>query len=286
MTFALSGMHYGFAGVRLFQLARRGDRHELHDLTVDLALEGNFTAIHAEGDNRALLPAESLRNALYALARDHGSGEIEEFGIALTQGFLEQVPEAAQVRVRIAQAPWSRIEIGGRPSNNSFARAGSERRITLVSRARTADTALVDSGIEGLLLLRTRPAGFAGFRKDRYTTLAESRDRLLGVELNALWRYGWAEIPYGVQWQQVRRVLLATFAEHDSQSVQHLLYAMARATLEQCPPIVQVRLRLPSRPPQPVDLTPFGMENTGEVFLPADDSHGEMEAVLRRDELA
>jgi urate oxidase len=92
-------------------------------------------------------------------------------------------------------------------------------------------------------------------------------------------------VPYGVQWQQVRQVILSAFAEHDSHSVQHLLYAMARAALEQCPPVVQVRLRLPSRPPQPVDLTPFGMQNTGEVFLPVEMPHGIMEAVLRRDEL-
>jgi urate oxidase len=60
---------------------------------------------------------------------------------------------------------------------------------------------------------------------------------------------------------------------------------MGRAALEQVPPLTEIRLRLLSQPPQPVDLTPFAMENTGEVFRPADEPHGVMEAVVRRDDL-
>jgi urate oxidase len=60
---------------------------------------------------------------------------------------------------------------------------------------------------------------------------------------------------------------------------------MARAALEQVPPLTEVRIRMPSQPPAPVDLTPFGMANTEEVFLPSEAPRGVIEAVVRRDDL-
>jgi len=285
MSLSLSDSRYGRSGIRLLKLNRRGDRHEMRDLTVDVALEGDFGASHREGDNRAILPTDSMENAVYALARDHAGGEIETFALELTRHFLAEGEQIARVRVRVAEHPWTRIETGGRPQNHAFARGATDRRIAMAERSRADRTPLVEAGIEGLQVMKTRGAGFSGYLKDRYTTLPESDERILSAELNAMWRYGWPEIPYAAHYRQVRQVILDTFAEHDSRSVQHTLYAMARAALEQVPPLVEVHLRLPSQPPRPVDLTPFGMENTGEVYRPAEEPHGVMEAVVRRDDL-
>ena len=285
MSLSLSDSRYGRSGIRLLKLNRRGDRHDVRDLTVDVALEGDFAATHTEGDNRAILPTDSMQNAVYALARDHAGGEIEEFALELVRHFLADVQHAVRARVRVAQRPWGRIETGGRPHDFAFARGGAERRIATAEGGRDGRAPLVEAGIEGLLLMKTRGAGFAGYLKDRYTTLPETDDRILCAELNAVWRYGWPELPYAAHYRQVRQVILDTFAAHDSRSVQHTLFEMARAALEQVPPLIEVRLRLPSQPPRPVDLRPFGMENTGEVFLPSEEPRGLMEAVVRRDDL-
>jgi len=285
MSLSLADSRYGRSGIRLLKLTRRGDRHEVRDLTVDVALEGDFAASHREGDNRAILPTDSMQNAVFALARDHADGAIEEFALELTRHFLADRDQVERVRVRVAQHPWTRIETGGRPQNHAFARGGTDRRIAVAERSRGDRTPVVDAGIEAMHLMKTRGAGFAGYLKDRYTTLSESDERILSAELNALWRYGWPEIPYAEHYRQVRQVILDTFAEHDSRSVQHTLYAMARAALEQVPPLIEVRLRLLSQPPLSVDLTPFAMENTGEVFRPAEEPHGVVEAVVRRDDL-
>lgn len=287
MSLSLSDSRYGRSGVRLLKLARRGDRHEVRDLTVDVALMGDFAATYREGDNRAILPTDSIENAIYALARDHADGEVETFALALATHFLEQAPEESKIHevgIRVQERPWTRIETGGRPHDSAFARGGAERRVAMVTRERSGEP-VVEAGIEGLLLMKTRGAGFSGYRRDRYTTLPETEDRILCAELNAHWRYGWAGLPYAVHWRQVRQVLFETFAEHDSRSVQHTLYAMAQAVLEQVPAVLEVRLRLPSQPPRQVDLKPFGMENTGEVFLPAEEQRGVMEAVVRREVL-
>jgi urate oxidase len=108
---------------------------------------------------------------------------------------------------------------------------------------------------------------------------------MLATELNARWRYGWSEVPFGTQWQQVRQTLLESFAEHDSRSLQHSLYAMAHDVLDQCPPVSEIRIRMPEFHPLLVDLSPFSMENT-EVFVPGELPFAEVEAVVRRDVLA
>lgn len=286
MSLSLSDSRYGRSGIRLLKLSRRGDRHEVHDLIVDVALEGDFLATYEEGDNRGILPTDSMQNAVLALSRDHADGEVEEFALELARHFLEGSESVKRVRVRVAQRPWSRIATGGRPHGHAFTRDDGERRVALVERSRDGRPATVEAGLENLHVMKTRGAGFAGYQRDRYTTLTESDERILFGELNAYWRYGWPEVPYAVHYRQVRQLILDAFAEHDSRSVQHTLYAMARAALEQVPPLVEVRLRMPSQPPFAVDLSPFGMENTGEVFLPSDAPRGVVEAVVRRDDLA
>ena len=60
--------NYGKSRVRLMKVARAGDVHELQNLTVNIALEGDFKAIHTEVDNSACLPTDTMKNTVYALA--------------------------------------------------------------------------------------------------------------------------------------------------------------------------------------------------------------------------
>ena len=80
----------------------------------------------------------------------------------------------------------------------------------------------------------------------------------------------------------VRTTLLETFAEHDSESVQHTLYAMGQAVLdsvERCRPI---RLVMPNKHHLPVDLSRLGLENRNEIFVATDEPYGLIEATLVR----
>jgi urate oxidase len=282
MSVRLGEHRYGEFDIRVLKLNRRGDRHELRDLTIDVSFEGDFEASHTDGDNARILPTHTMRNTVYAIARDHAAGDIEKFALALSQHFVQQNAAPLTVQVDVAEEPWARVAIGGRPHGSSFARTTAERRTTHV--LRSAGDLLVESGIAGLRLAKTRHSAFEGFIRDRFTTLPESGDRLLAAELNASWRYGWNEVPFGTQWQQVRQTLLEAFAEHDSRSLQHTLYAMAHAVLDQCPPVTEIRLRMPAFHPVLVDLTPFSMENT-EVYVLEEAPHAEIEAVVSRDEL-
>ena len=48
-----------------------------------------------------------------------------------------------------------------------------------------------------LLILKSSRSAFAGFPRDEYTTLPETRDRLLATSLTATWQYRSPEVDFG-----------------------------------------------------------------------------------------
>jgi urate oxidase len=284
MSLSLAHDRYGKSGIRVVKIDRRTDRHGLKDMTVSVMFEGDFDSAHIDGDNSRVLPTDTMKNTVYALAQDHGDRDIEHFALALARHLVHENPQAATVEVAIEEHLWSRITIGGRPQGNAFSRAGAERRTTRVTGTREGKL-VVHAGIADLLLMKTAKSGFAGYIRDEFTTLPETRDRLLATSLTANWRYGWIEVPFGVHWQQVRQEIMSAFAEHESRSVQHTLYAMAQAALEQCPAIAEIGFSLPNRHHLLVDLSAFGRTNDNEVFVATEEPFGLIEATVSRSEL-
>jgi urate oxidase len=284
---------YGKERVRLVKVARRADRHELRDFTVGIRFEGEYAAVYAAGDNRACLPTDTMKNTVYALARQHSLEEVERFGVLLAEHFVRGPagvapgdaaaggPAPARVTVEIAERPWTRIVVAGRAHEHAFTRAadGAER-VARVTAERGG--VVVESGIEGLLVLKTAGSAFEGFLRDRYTTLAETADRIFATALSARWRYARADVAYNSLWHGVRQLILETFADHDSRSVQHTLYAIGRAVLEECPDVAEIRLSLPNKHHLLANLAPLGLDNPNEIFVPTDEPHGLIEATLRR----
>ena len=56
----LSQNNYGKSEIRLVKVKRETDRHEVWDLDVAVALEGDFQAAHVEGDNSGLLATDTV----------------------------------------------------------------------------------------------------------------------------------------------------------------------------------------------------------------------------------
>lgn len=274
MPVTLIENNYGKQAVRLVTVRRRADRHDLKDVTVGIRFEGDFTAAYTEGDNRGVFPTDTMKNTVYALAADHPFEDIEDFGLALTDHFLQASPKVSGVRVDLTEHLWEPVENG-----QTFRRAGSETRTTQVTRDRKGTRVL--AGLEDLVVMKTAKSAFEGFPRDRYTTLQEASDRLFATAVKATWRYSRPYVAFGTLWREVRRILLATFAEHDSRSVQHTLHAMGEAVLETVD-VEEIHLSMPNRHHIPVDLTPFGMENRNEVFVATAEPYGLIEGTLRR----
>ena len=59
---------------------------------------------------------------------------------------------------------------------------------------------------------------------------------------------------------------------------------MAKRALEEVSEIADVRLQMPNKHCNLVDLSPFGQDNPNEIFVPTDEPHGSIEARVYRDD--
>jgi urate oxidase len=282
MAVILAQNNYGKSRVRMVKVARHGDRHDVQDITVNIACEGDFDTAHTVGDNSRILPTDTMKNTVYALAKQvRDLEDIEAFAQRLTAHFLSNNEQLSQVTASITEQLWTRIAVGGKPHAHSFTKGSDEKRTTTVIAMREAVT--IESGLEDLLVLKTTKSGFVGFLKDPFTTLRETTDRIFATAVKARWQYAAPEFATATTWQGVRQLLLETFAEHDSLSVQQTLYAMGEAVLASYEGITEIALSLPNKHCLLVDLSKFGMENSNEIFVPTDEPHGLIEARLQKE---
>ena len=277
---ALTETSYGKSRIRLVQVTRRGDRHDLRDLTVAVAFEGDYDTSYTDGDNRDVLPTDTMKNTVYALAAREGAGEPEAFGTILGRHFIGRNPKLARVVVDLIDHGWSHVADGAREHGQAFVRRGPEVRTARIVTTRQGVTA--EAGISDLIIMKTSRSAFADFPRDEFTTLPETRDRLLATALTARWTYREADVEFGPVFRTVRSALLDAFALHDSLSVQHTLYAMGEVVLDSIDVVDRITLEMPNRHHLPVDLTRFGLENRNEIFVATEEPHGLIKATLTR----
>ena len=276
----LSWNGYGKAEVRLVKVSRGDAAHELADLTVDVQLQGDFEPAHTAGDNACVLPTDTMKNTVYALARQGPVDPPEVFGEQLAARFLDACPAATRAVLTLTRHRWDRVMTAQVAHPHAFLRGGEERRLAVVTAGRNG--ASIAAGLEGLGLLKTSGSGFSGYLRDRYTTLTETEDRLFATDVSARWQYSARPADFGSAWAAVRTALVETFAEHRSASVQQTLYAMGERALAVCPEAAEIRLILPNRHHLLVDLRPFGLENPNEIFVATREPYGRIEAVITR----
>jgi len=283
MNVKLAHNNYGESRIRLLRVMRRGSVHELKDLTLAIHFEGDFDAAHTAGDNRKILPADTMTNTVYVLSRQYPAEAVEEFALHIVEHFLTYNPQLSRIRVAVNEQPWSRIVIAEKPHGSAFVSNAGERRTTHI--IATREHTILQSGIENLVVLKTTGRGFEGFLRDPYTTAKEASDSVMSADINATWTYetSESEAPYSAAWHGIRKILLETFANHEGHSLQHTVYAMGQAVLDNFEAIAEIRLALADNLYSPVDLKPFGMENENEVFMPAEEPRGLIEATLRRE---
>ena len=277
----LAENRYGKSRVRLVKVTRHPERHDLREWTLEILLEGDFEACFADGDNSNILPTDTLKNTVYSLARNSSAECIEEFGKELLRFLLDRNPQVLAGRVAVLEKAWEHLESGGKALPTAFIQSSAECQTTEVTASRSA-AATVQSGLDNLVILKTAGSGFAGFIKDRLTTLPEVTDRLFGTAVRARWTYSSPEVAFAVARPKIRETLLSVFAGHTSKSVQHTLYAMGKAALESVPQIEDIELTMPNKHCLLVDLSRFGQDNPNEIFVPIDEPHGTIEARICR----
>ncbi|MGA9749515.1 MAG: urate oxidase [Nocardioides sp.] len=271
----LGANQYGKAEIRLMKVDRDQPRHVLHDLTVSVALSGDMDAVHLAGDNSAVLPTDTQKNTVYAFAREHGVGQVEDFALRLARHFVGTQEAVHRAVVTVDEHHWDRL------ADHSFSGAGRETRTTTVSL--DPDGPAVRSGLRDLVLLSSTGSEFRGFATDGYTTLPETDDRILSTSVEARWRHVEPQADWRASYDGVRSALTTAFADTYSRSLQETLFAMGARVVSTCHGVAEMRLRLPNRHHLIVDLEPFGLDNPGEVFHVDDRPYGLIEGTVLAD---
>ncbi|MFI5937250.1 factor-independent urate hydroxylase [Actinoplanes sp. NPDC051494] len=272
MAIVLGPNRYGKAETRLVRVTRDGDTHGLADLNVSVALSGELSATHLSGDNAGVLPTDTMKNTVYAFAREHGVASPEEFALLLGRHFVQTQPQITHARIGIESFGWERI------GPHSFRRAGDFVRTAVVDVSSSGSQ--VVSGLRDLVVMNTTDSEFHGFPRDRYTTLPETTDRILATSVTASWRHsaGVADV------EAVKDALVHAFVTTHSYSLQQTLYAMGKRVITDFPGIAEIRLALPNKHHYLVDLSRFDLENPGEVFMAGDRPYGLIEGTVTRDD--
>ncbi|MCK9924623.1 urate oxidase [Frankia sp. AgPm24] len=282
MAIVLGPNQFGKAEVRLVRIDRSRTVHHITDLNVSTALRGDFDDAHLLGDNSHILTTDAQKNTVYAFAREYGTGQIEDFALRLGRHFVGSFPWIHGARVEIEQFAWERIVVDGSPHDHAFSQPGGERRTTVV----TVDgpSVSVVSGLAGLVMLKSTGSEFHGFPRDRYTTLAETTDRVLATEVTAQWRYVTTDLDFGPLFGRVRDALVTTFAQVHSLALQQTLHRMGEAALTAVEQVAEIRISMPNKHHFLVDLSPFGLDNPDIVYQVPDRPYGLIEATVLRDD--
>jgi urate oxidase len=283
----LGANQYGKAEVRLVRVTRGagpGGEDLLRDWNISTSLSGDLADSHLTGSNAKVLPTDSQKNKVYALAKELG-GDVEPEAFALEHGsfFVSSQEPITRARVSVEEYGWTPIGATG----YSFARSGDLVRTTVVHVDSARGTSVV-SGLKDLTVLNTTASEFWGYPKDAYTTLPETKDRILATSVNASWRFRPSAVAAGIDWgaafSLAKSTILSTFAGTYTYSLQQMLLAIGEALLSAVPSVCEVRLTLPNKHHYIVDLTPFGLSNEREVYLAGDRPYGLIEGTVLADD--
>jgi len=276
MTAELGPNRYGKSAIRLVRVDRSDGGDRIRDLTVAIALEGDFAASYVDGDNSLVVATDTMKNTAYALAAEHLTGAIETYAAALGRHFLED-SQVSTVTVSIDEFAWR--PIGSAP--DAFTRDRTSTRTCVVAMSR--DGLTVDAGIADLVVMKTSKSAFSGFPRDEFTTLAETEDRLLATKVSAVWRYlDGVPVDYDASFEAVSRTLLDVFAEHFSVSVQASIWIIGQAIVERHPEVAEITMTLPNLHHWLADIERFGITNDRQVYVSTTEPHGLIQATVRR----
>jgi urate oxidase len=279
----LTTHRYGKARVRVLKILRREDVHTIKEIEVAAMLNGDFDSSYTApaGDNTRVVPTDTIKNTINVLAKEHLGEEIERFALILSEHFLKRYAQVRGTEIEVSERGWNRMEINGKPHPHSFRARDEARKFTRVIGSRNQH--MVQSGIRDLVILKSTGSGFERYPKDEFTTLPETADRILATSFSATWTYAKAPERYDKANDAILDAMLKIFAENYSPSAQTSLFQMAEAALTACGEISHIDLAMPNKHYLLINLSPFGLENKNEVFVPTAEPHGQIEASVARD---
>lgn len=273
---------YGKARVRVMKVVREGLIHNVKEVDVSALLTGDFADAYTSSDNSKVVATDTIKNTVNVLAKEQLGDEIERFALSAGEHFMRRYEQVESATIEITAKNWQRLQVGGEPHPHAFSAGSDARSWTRVVSTRSSSE--TQSGIRGLVILKSTGSGWKGYPKDEFTTLPETDDRILATSFDATWTWSATPANYNSANESIIAAMLAVFANNYSSSAQASVYEMGRAALEACPEIARVDMKMPNKHYLLVNLKPFARENHNEIFVPTDEPHGQIEGSVARDE--
>ena len=214
------------------------------------------------------------------MAREELAAEPEVFCRAVARRLLDNYPGMATATVSARETRWNRLALDGAPHPHAFTLDGNGQGTAEVVMDRAGDK--VTSGLSGFTVLKATASGWADYMKDRYTTIPETRDRILATSMEAAWTWSRDPADFSAANAHVLDALMRVFATTYSHSAQDSLYRMSTAALEAVPELDTISLACPNKHYLPVNLAPFGLDSSNRVFTATDEPHGQIECTVGR----
>lgn len=271
--------HYGKHMVRLLRVNKNGPAHEVSEWEADALLEGDLAGSYLSEDNSSVVPTDTVKNTVLALAHDLEDATRDAFALALASHFVARYSHLTAADVEVREKLWTRLAPAGNPHPHAFVREANGQPFSFV-RAEWGKPAQRSAGIRNFVIMKTTESGFVGYPQCELTVLPETTDRILATSINARWEYSEGAADHGTD---ILDVMLKVFAETYSPSVQRTLYLMGEAALDAFPGLLRIKLTMPNIHYLNIDLTKVGRPTRQrKVFLPTSDPFGFIEALEAR----
>jgi urate oxidase len=271
---------YGKGRVRVMRIHREGERHEVRELTVKAMLEGAFERSYTVPDNSSVVATDTIKNVVNIVARENLKAPAELLAKAVGQRFLDRYPQVDRANITALETKWVRASFDGKPHEHTFVLDSNGKWFTRVSATR--DSAAIESGVDGFTFMKSTGSGWESYVMDNYTTLPETKDRMCATSMDAVWRWSREPASFPAANAAILDTALKVFATTYSEGVQASLYRMGMAVLEAVPEVAQIHMACPNKHYILINLSPFGLENNNQVFLPTDEPHGQIECTVGR----
>uniref|UniRef100_A0A3Q2CAJ8 Uricase n=1 Tax=Cyprinodon variegatus TaxID=28743 RepID=A0A3Q2CAJ8_CYPVA len=255
-------------------IKRQGRHHYLIELNANVEITLKSRKDYLTGDNSDIIPTDTIKNTVHALAKIKGVNTIEQFSLDLCHHFLTSFNHVLRAKVYMEEAPWKRLNKNGVEHAHAFIYSPEACRFCDVEQ--NLGTPVVHSGVKDMKVLKTTQSGFEGFLRDRFTTLQETKDRVFCTTVYSRWRYNKVQ---DVDFDAACCIFI--IYSPDSLFLFLHLYTFLWPTF-----VEEIEIVMPNQHYFTIDMTKMGLNNKDEVFLPLDSPSGNITGTVCRKQRA
>lgn len=238
-----------------------GRDNTLFGAEIEVVVRGEaFLEAYTGGDNRRVVATDTMKNFIAEHALDCTAPTLEGWLHEIGSAFLNEYPHMERLTMVGRELPFIAglvpADDGFGLSDRVFSRDKGACSTARLDLARNGDGGVrvtdLQSGREGLKLIKLTGSAFADFARDEHTTLPERRDRPLYIWADIGWRYADAadalqQPARYVAGEQVGDLAAAVFDEFVSLSIQHLVHQIGLRLLDRYPQLAEVSFEAQNR---------------------------------------